>query len=75
MEDYDVISIDRLCDILLEIFDLHRTLEQYKTELSNTFMRKDEHILNYIDRVKDLHRIIIDEENYRTNELTENKKI
>lgn len=65
MEDHDVISIDRRCDILREIFDLHRTLKQYKAELSNTFMRKDEHILDCIDRVKDLHQIIVDEEQCR----------
>ncbi|KAL2718683.1 uncharacterized protein V1478_012559 [Vespula squamosa] len=37
-------------------------------------MNVDEHILDYIDRIKDLHQAIYDEERYRTRELTEEQQ-
>ncbi|KAL2713541.1 enzymatic polyprotein endonuclease reverse [Vespula squamosa] len=74
VEDLDIISINIIYNILRETFSPYRTLEQYKAELTNIFMRKDERILDYIDKVKHLHRAIMNEERYRTNELRENKK-
>ncbi|KAF7379261.1 hypothetical protein HZH68_017106 [Vespula germanica] len=69
VKDYNIYSIDRLCDILWE-----NLCTQYKVELSNIYMDQDEHILEFIDRVKDLRQVICNEERYKSHELTEEKR-
>ncbi|XP_043685217.1 uncharacterized protein LOC122637275 isoform X1 [Vespula pensylvanica] len=69
VKDYNIYSIDRLCDILWE-----NLCTQYKVELSSIYMDQDEHILEFIDRVKDLRQVICNEERYKSHELTEEKR-
>ncbi|KAL2734740.1 enzymatic polyprotein endonuclease reverse [Vespula maculifrons] len=69
VKDYNIYSIDRLCDILWE-----NLYTQYKVELSSIYMDQDEHIFEFIDRVKDLRQVICNEERYKSHELTEEKR-
>ncbi|KAL2731770.1 uncharacterized protein V1478_004458 [Vespula squamosa] len=58
VKDYNFTLVNRWCDILRQIFRPHIRIEKYRVEL---------------DRVKDLHQAITDEERYRTNELIESQ--
>ncbi|KAL2735732.1 hypothetical protein V1478_002746 [Vespula squamosa] len=73
VESFDVQIIGKLCDLLRKVFGRHRTFQQYRAKLSTTYMGRNEHILDYIDRVKGLHRILCDEECQGLPEIIENK--
>ncbi|XP_076302029.1 uncharacterized protein LOC143220224 [Lasioglossum baleicum] len=55
--------VDKVADIsnrLKDIFGPHHTIDHYRGEMANIYMRANEHILQYISRVKDLRTAIID---------------
>jgi len=60
VEDENCNTVAQLIDILSISFGEHRTLEQYEGELSNIHLRPKKHILDFINRVKDLRTSIID---------------
>ena len=60
VEDSDSYSIESLCDLLKETFGLRMDIDQIKCDLAHIYMRKGEHMLDYISRVKDLRSAILD---------------
>ena len=60
VEDSDCYSIESLCDLLKETFGPRMDIDQIKGDLAHIYMRKGEHILDYISRVKDLRSAILD---------------
>lgn len=55
-------SITHLCEILRNSFSPHRTIGQYRAELSGVLQGPNEDILEYENRVNDLRAIILDME-------------
>lgn len=54
-----------VCDLtrkLKQIFGPNKSLNQYKGELGNAFMKSNENILDYVARIKELRTAIIDGE-------------
>lgn len=66
-------KIGRLCDLLRKAFGRHRIFQQYRAELSTTYMGRNEHFLDYIDRVNGFHRILSDGEYQVPPELIKTK--
>lgn len=62
VEDEPCDTITQLLDLLDASFGSIKTIDQCKGELSTTFMKPNEHILDYIIRVKDLRYAILDRE-------------
>ena len=60
VEDSDCHSIESLCDLLKETFGPRMDIDEIKGDLAHIYMRKGEHILDYISRVKDLRSAILD---------------
>jgi len=54
VEDEPCDSIAELIDLLTIAFGTQKTINQYKGELSTIHLKPNEHILDYISRVKDL---------------------
>ncbi|KAL2731794.1 enzymatic polyprotein endonuclease reverse [Vespula squamosa] len=69
VEDYKIRTINKLCDVLREEFDCNKTLYQYKAKLSSIYMKR----LDFIERVKDLHQAICDEEWYKGGKLMDDR--
>ncbi|KYN08237.1 hypothetical protein ALC62_00778 [Cyphomyrmex costatus] len=62
VEDEPCESISDLIDLLTGAFGSPKTVDQYRGELSTTFFKPHEHVLDYISRVKDLRTAILDME-------------
>lgn len=62
VEDEPCDTVTELIDLLTGAFGSPKTLDQYRGELSTVYLRSNEHILDYISRVKDLRTAILDEE-------------
>lgn len=62
VEDEPCGNITQLIDLLTNAFGSQKTINQYRGELSIIHIRKGEHILDYISRVKDLRSAIVDSE-------------
>lgn len=62
MEDDSFTDIKAFTDRLKEVFGASKSLNQYRGELGNIAKTKNEHIIDYISRVKDLHAAITEEE-------------
>lgn len=62
-------SITQLTDLLTGAFGVHKTIDQYRGELSTTFMKSSEHMLEYIGRIKDMRGSILDAERRRRGSL------
>ena len=60
VEDSECHSIETLCDILRDTFGPCMDIDELKGDLAHIYMRKREHILDYISRVKELRNAIID---------------
>lgn len=60
IEDAGCVTINSFCDRLKDVFSPQRTVDHYRGDLANIFMKPDEHMLDYISRVKDLRDAIID---------------
>jgi hypothetical protein len=53
-------DVTELIDLLTNASGIQKTIDQYKGDLSTIFLKPNEHILDYISRVKDLRSTIID---------------
>lgn len=53
-------TIDKLIDCLKRTFDPARNSNYYREQLSVNYMKNDEHIFDYIGRVKDLRSAIVE---------------
>jgi len=62
VEDEPCDSITQLIDLLTKTFGPRKTIDQYRGELSNEYLKPHEHIVDYISRVKDLRTSILDTE-------------
>ena len=62
VEDEPCDTVTELIDLLTGAFGSPKTLDQYRGELSTTYLRPNEHILDYISRIKDLRTAILDAE-------------
>lgn len=62
VEDSDALTITELTDRLRAIFGPRKSTNQYRGELGNIYKRNNEHILDYIGRIKDLKAAITDGE-------------
>ena len=61
-EDDSFTNIKEFTEHLKEIFGSSKTINEYRRELGNITKNKNEHIIDYISRVKDLHTAILEEE-------------
>lgn len=59
-QDEDCQYLTDLIDILTSTFGTNKTTDQYRGELSMIYMKPEEHILDYITRVKELRTAVID---------------
>lgn len=62
VDDEECENVTHLIDHLTAAFESRKTINQYRGELSNIYLKPREHILDYISRVKDLRSIILDTE-------------
>jgi len=62
VEDEPCDTVTELIDLLTGAFGSPKTLDQYRGELSTIFLRPNEHVLDYISRVKDIRTAILDAE-------------
>lgn len=62
VEDEPCDTVTELVDLLTGAFGSPKTLDQYRGELSIIYMRLNEHVLDYISRVKDIRTSILDAE-------------
>lgn len=53
-------TVTELIDLLIGAFGSLKTLDQYCGELSTVFLRSNEHVFDYISRVKDIRTAILD---------------
>ncbi|KYN02839.1 hypothetical protein ALC62_06334 [Cyphomyrmex costatus] len=60
VEDEPCESIADLIDLLTGAFESPKTIDQYRGKLSIIFLKPQEHVLDYISRVKELRTAIID---------------
>jgi hypothetical protein len=75
VEDEPCDNVTELIDLLNNAFETQKTIDQYKGELNIIYLKPNEHILDYISRVKDLRSSIMDagRREYRNNERYENE--
>jgi hypothetical protein len=75
VEDEPCDNVTELINLLNNAFGTQKTIDQYKGELSIIYLKPDEHILDYISRVKDLRPSIMDagRREYKNNEKYENE--
>ena len=62
VEDEPCDTVTQLIDLLNGAFGSSNTIDQYRGELSTSYIKKNEHMLDYISRVKDLRTAILDAE-------------
>lgn len=62
VEDEPCDTITQLIDLLNGTFGSPNSIDQYRGELSMSYIQRNEHILDYISRVKDLRTAILDAE-------------
>lgn len=60
IEDEPISNVTSLCNRLKEVFGPNRSVDHYRGEMANIYMGSNEHILDYISRVKDLRDAILD---------------
>lgn len=62
VEDEPCETVMQLIDLLNNAFGASHSIDQYRGELSKAYMRANEHILDFISRVKELRSAILDAE-------------
>lgn len=62
VEGTDFSTVFALTRRLKEVFGPNKSTDQYRGELANIFMKSNEHILDYVERVKELKTSILDGE-------------
>lgn len=73
VEDEPCETVTQLTDLLNGVFGSPKTLEQYRGELYLTHLKAEEHILDYIMRIKDLRTSIMDAERRQYGPITNTK--
>lgn len=73
IEDEPCETVTQLTDLLNGVFGSPKTLEQYRGELYLTHLKPEEHILDYITRIKDLRTSITDAERRQYGPVTSAK--
>jgi hypothetical protein len=71
VEDEPCETVTQLIDLLTTAFGTAKTIDQYKGELSIIYIKPQEHILDYICRVKDLRSSILDAERRKLGYLSD----
>lgn len=74
VEDDIFLTIDAFVDQLKTIFGASKSVNQYRGELGNIAKGKNEHVIDYISRVKDLHCAIIEGESKNLGPLTRDRE-
>lgn len=69
VEDEPCDTIAQLTDLLNEAFGPHKTLDQYRGDLSACYLTPGEHMLDYITRIKDLRTAVLDAERYERGSM------
>ena len=69
VEDEPRENVTQLIDLLTSAFGSAKTIDQYKGELSTVYLKPQEHMLDYISRVKDLRSAIMDAERRTTGRV------
>jgi hypothetical protein len=72
VEDEEFNNVTQLIDLLTTAFGTQKTIDQYKGELSSIYLKRNEHILDFINRVKDLRSVITDSERCEYGDLNIN---
>lgn len=62
VEEEELTTVDQLVEILKLAFQPSKSINYYKGQLNNTYKRPNEHVLDYIGRVRDLKQAIIEGE-------------
>lgn len=62
VEGSNIQRLSQLTDRLKSIFGPNKSLDQYRGELANIYMRNNENVLDYIARIKDLRSAILEAE-------------
>lgn len=62
VEDEPCETVTQLIDLLTVAFGSAKTIDQYRGELSTMYLKPNEHILDFISRVKDTRTAIMDAE-------------
>ncbi|XP_076549272.1 uncharacterized protein LOC143308216 [Osmia lignaria lignaria] len=60
IEDEFCETVATVCNRLKDIFEPRRSVDHFRGEMANIFMKPNEHILDFIGRVKDLRDAILD---------------
>jgi len=71
VEDEPCETVTQLTDLLTTAFGSAKTIDQYRGELSTVYQKPQEHMLDYICRVKDLRSSILDAERREIGSLSE----
>jgi hypothetical protein len=71
VEDEPCENVTQLIDLLNTAFGSAKTIDQYKGELSTVYLRPQEHMLDYISRVKELRSAILDAERRTTGRIND----
>lgn len=74
IEGSEYTTIFDLTRRLRRIFGPNKSTDQYRGELANIYMRSNENILDYVDRVKELRTSILDGETTESGYLDESLK-
>lgn len=59
---------------LKEVFGPNKSTDQYRGELANIYMKPNEHILDYVERVKELRTLILDGESTTSGHIDEERR-
>lgn len=66
VEDEPCDNLTQLIDLLIVAFGSKKTIDQHRGELSMIYLKPQEHILDYISRMKELRAAILDAERRET---------
>lgn len=70
VEDEPCETITQLIDLLTTAFGSPKTVDQYRGELSTVYIKPNEHMLDYISRIKELRAAILDTERREKGSVT-----
>ncbi|KAG7202533.1 hypothetical protein KM043_009733 [Ampulex compressa] len=69
VQDEPCKTVTDLCDILRGYFGPSSSPYYYENLLSNIYQKRSEHVLDYIERVKELHTAILDCERFQKRDI------
>lgn len=71
VEGVEYSYVFQLTQRLKEVFGPNKSADQYRGELANIYMKQNEHILDYVERVKELTTLILDSETTSAGQIDE----